>query len=90
MSTRRFVPYSAISSPSEANPMRIIVNGVEQEVPRDMNVIRLLQQLKISPDRIAVEINLTVIDRRAYHTHTFQVGDRVEIISFIGGGAHAG
>ncbi len=70
--------------------MQIIVNGEQQEVPANTHVLQLLKQLKISPERIAVEINLTVINREVYHATILKEGDHIEIISFIGGGAHAG
>ncbi len=68
--------------------MRIRVNGVDQDLPEGANILQLLKQLDIAPERIAIEINLTVIDRTAYHEHIFQEGDKVEIISFIGGGQY--
>lgn len=70
--------------------MQIIVNGASQEIPQDFNLIQLLQRLEITPDRIAVEINLTVINRADYDTYSLKEGDRIEIISFIGGGKNAG
>ncbi len=70
--------------------MQILVNGVEQVIPAGANVLALLKQLDIAPERIAIEINLTVIDRAAYHDRIFCEGDKVEIISFIGGGEDVG
>ncbi len=70
--------------------MQITINGEQQDLPEKCTVLQLLEQLKVSPERIAVEINLTVIDRSVYHATTLNEGDHVEIISFIGGGAHAG
>ena len=67
--------------------MQILVNGLKQNVPPQTNVVQLLEQLDIVPDRIAIEVNLTVIDRAAYHERIFNEGDKVEIISFIGGGS---
>lgn len=66
--------------------IRILVNGEEQRLPVRANVMYLLKQLDIAPERIAIEINLTVIDRADYHERIFCEGDKVEIISFIGGG----
>ena len=70
--------------------MQIRVNGIKQEVPSGQCLIDLLKNLEISPKQIAIEINLTVIDPEAYHKHTLHKGDQIEIIRFIGGGAHAG
>jgi thiazole synthase len=64
----------------------IVVNGASSSVDRGTTVGQLLDQLGIVPDRVAVEINLAVIDRRAFAQTSLQEGDRVEIVSFVGGG----
>ncbi len=69
--------------------MQIIVNGIKQDLPSELSLLDLLKHLQISPKQIAIEINLTVINAEAYHTHTLNEGDQIEIISFMGGGAHA-
>lgn len=66
--------------------MQVEVNGLKQEMPQNSNVLQLLQQFEIAAEGIAVEINLTVIDRQAYDATVLQDGDTVEIIRFIGGG----
>ncbi len=49
----------------------------------------LLTELDIRPDRVAVELNLTILDRNEFDRRSLQEGDRIEIISFIGGGQEA-
>ncbi|NOY85131.1 MAG: sulfur carrier protein ThiS [Nitrospirae bacterium] len=66
--------------------MQVEINGLKQEMPPNSNVLQLLQQFEIAAEGIAVEINLTVIDRQAYDATVLQDGDTVEIIRFIGGG----
>ncbi len=68
--------------------MQITVNGLAQNLSLGMNVTQLLEQLKIAPERVAVELNLTVISPEAYHATTLNDQDQVEIISFIGGGEY--
>jgi thiamine biosynthesis protein ThiS len=46
----------------------------------------LLRELEVRPDRVAVELNLEILDRQAFEHRALREGDRVEIISFIGGG----
>ncbi|MFQ5779732.1 MAG: sulfur carrier protein ThiS [Nitrospiria bacterium] len=70
--------------------MQITVNGMQQEVPSGTNVSQLLDFLKIPPERISVEVNLDVLDRKAYHHTSLREGDRIEIIGFVGGGADVG
>ncbi|VAX26402.1 hypothetical protein MNBD_NITROSPIRAE01-1672 [hydrothermal vent metagenome] len=66
--------------------MQVEINGLKQEILPNSNVLQLLQQFEIAAEGIAVEINLTVIDRQAYDATVLQDGDTVEIIRFIGGG----
>jgi len=37
-------------------------------------------------DRVAVEVNLNIVDRRTFEGMALRDGDRVEVIGFIGGG----
>ena len=67
--------------------MRITLNGESKDVSQDISVGKLLQQLELQPDRVAVEINLNILDRSKFPSWTLQEGDRIEIISFIGGGS---
>jgi len=67
--------------------MQVQVNGVPRTLADGMTVAGLLRELDIRPDRVAVELNLTILDRSEFDRQNLNDGDRVEIISFIGGGA---
>lgn len=67
--------------------MRITLNGESQDVAPNLSVAGLLEQLALQPDRVAVEINLNILERSKFSTWTLNEGDRIEIISFIGGGS---
>jgi thiamine biosynthesis protein ThiS len=49
----------------------------------------LLRELEIKTERVAVELNLEILDRKDFEGRSLKQGDRVEILSFIGGGALA-
>ena len=66
--------------------MHIQVNGEPRTVTAGATVAGLLKELDIRPDRVAVELNLTILDRSEFDGRSLQEGDRIEIISFIGGG----
>ncbi|MFM8551241.1 MAG: sulfur carrier protein ThiS [Nitrospiraceae bacterium] len=66
--------------------MQIHVNGEPRETKAGMTVADLLCDLDIKPDRVAVEVNLEILDKEAFAQRQLQEGDRIEIISFIGGG----
>lgn len=48
---------------------------------------QLLRELEIRPDRVVVELNLQILDHQDFERRPLGEGDRVEIISFIGGGS---
>jgi sulfur carrier protein len=66
--------------------MQIHVNGETRMAADGATVADLLRELQVRPDRVAVELNLEVLDRNDFEGRSLHEGDRVEIISFIGGG----
>lgn len=75
--------------PLPSAAIAVVVNGTTTTMERGITVTGLLDQLGIVAPRVAVEINLTVIERDAFPRTTLNEGDRVEIVSFVGGG-HGG
>ncbi|MGH7261432.1 MAG: sulfur carrier protein ThiS [Nitrospiraceae bacterium] len=67
--------------------MQVQVNGEERTLAAGVTVAGLLTELDVRPDRVAVELNLNILDRSEFDRRSLQEGDRIEIISFIGGGA---
>ncbi len=66
--------------------MKIILNGQDQEIADQTTVMTLLQKVNIHPERVAVEVNLEIIDREDFGATSLKGGDQVEVISFVGGG----
>ncbi len=66
--------------------MQIILNGEKKDVPDDLTIIGLLRHLKIQPQRVAVELNLDIIKKDKYTATIIKNGDRLEVVSFMGGG----
>ena len=64
----------------------LMVNGVKQSVPDGTTVTQLLNVLKIVPERVVVELNLTILKRAEHGTAILKDGDQVEIVHFVGGG----
>lgn len=64
----------------------IRINGEPRGVNDNSTIADLLSELNIKPDRVAVELNLEIVDRHAFATRCLKDGDRIEILSFIGGG----
>ena len=67
--------------------MTIIINEESQDFPRSLTVAELLEQLGRDPQRLAVEVNQTAIRRDEHIRHQLCDGDKVEIVTLVGGGS---
>ncbi len=47
---------------------------------------RLLEWLKVSSDRVAVELNKSIVRKRDWEQTPVPSGSQVEIVEFVGGG----
>ncbi len=66
--------------------MNLVINGVSQEAPEGVTLAGLLALLKVAPERVAVEVNLSIVNTGHYAGLLLNEEDRIEIISFVGGG----
>ncbi len=64
----------------------LIVNGEPHEVPPGTTVASLLDRLKMQPRLVAVERNRDLVPRGQHAACTLQAGDRIEIVTLVGGG----
>jgi len=67
--------------------MQVIVNGESQERDYPLTVTNLLKSLDLRSEQVAVEVNLKILDRSDFETWNLEEGDKIEILSFIGGGS---
>ncbi|MHC4875577.1 MAG: sulfur carrier protein ThiS [Planctomycetota bacterium] len=66
--------------------MEIIVNDETREVPDGSTVAELLALLKMEPRYLAVERNLELIPRARHAECVLEPGDKLEIVTLVGGG----
>lgn len=67
--------------------MRIQINGEEREFPHSsLSLTDLIETLTLPPQRIAVEVNKTIVPRSLWETTKLNDEDRIEIVHFVGGG----
>ena len=66
--------------------VNISVNGQSRQVPGNQSVAELLSWLEISSDRVAVELNKTIVRKRDWERTTVPSGSQIEIVEFVGGG----
>ena len=68
--------------------MVIQLNGEEHDIEAGITVAGLLEYLGVRLDQVAVEVNLEIIEKGGFEAQILKEGDRVEVMSFIGGGSH--
>ncbi len=64
----------------------IILNGKEKEQYLDLSLTELLEREGYDSRKIAVEINGEIISKSIYNETRVKSGDKVEVVSFVGGG----
>jgi len=65
--------------------MQIKVNGQEQEISPGSTIAGLIAAHKLTPDKVAIELNKRLVRAAKYDT-VLKDGDEVEIVTFVGGG----
>ncbi len=65
--------------------MKITVNGEEQLI-EPKTVLGYIVELGIDPRRVAVELNMDILEKGEYAMTMLKEGDSLEIVHFVGGG----
>ena len=65
--------------------INVIVNGEARELEDGATLRQLLEQLSLSPDKVAVEWNRRLA-RAERLDQPLKAGDAIEIVTFVGGG----
>ena len=68
------------------NKIKITVNGKQIQVISKFSLKSLITKLKIPLNKIAIELNKKIIDKKRISKIYLQKGDKIEIVHFIGGG----
>jgi len=66
--------------------LNVVVNGEKREVDLGTTVLDLLQTLEIRPGPVAVVVNSAVVRRAQHAAFQLSAGDRIEIVTLVGGG----
>ncbi|PIB92039.1 sulfur carrier protein ThiS [Caulobacter sp. FWC2] len=66
--------------------MRLLLNGEERDVADVVTIADLVGALGLDARKVAVERNLEIAPRSTYAHTELADGDRIEIVTFIGGG----
>ena len=66
--------------------MTIQVNGEAREIADGTSVTELLCELGVTQPHVAVELNLEVVPRAQHGGTALRDGDRLEVVTLVGGG----
>ena len=66
--------------------MRLTVNGEPKNVPDGLTLAQLVRDLGLERNPIAVELNRQVVPRDRHGETRLAPGDRLEIVTLVGGG----
>jgi thiamine biosynthesis protein ThiS len=66
--------------------IEIRVNGKDRECDEGTTVMDLLLSLGLDPQQVAVEHNVSILEKGEYSVRSLHHGDQVEIVHFVGGG----
>ena len=68
------------------NKIKITVNGKQMQIIPKFTLKSLITKLKIPLNKIAIELNKKIIDKKKISKIKLKKGDKIEIVHFIGGG----
>ena len=66
--------------------IKIKINGKIKSITQDSNLSRVLKNLKIPLNKVAIELNEEIIDKKKINKIKLNKNDKIEIVHFIGGG----
>jgi thiamine biosynthesis protein ThiS len=66
--------------------VHVTVNGEPHVFEKKSTLRDVLQSLELPPERVAIELDRTIVKRDVWNTTEIQDGARIEIVMFVGGG----
>tara|TARA_B100001029_G_scaffold163437_1_gene153542 strand:+ start:367 stop:585 length:219 start_codon:yes stop_codon:yes gene_type:complete len=71
---------------NKKNKIKIKLNGKTVEISKNCSLKNLVTIFKIPLNKVAIELNMEIIDKKKLNNIIIKSADRVEIVQFIGGG----
>ncbi|MGB1700982.1 MAG: sulfur carrier protein ThiS [Nannocystaceae bacterium] len=65
---------------------QIVLNGRPHALPTEATIAGLLHELSLESGHVAVELNREIVPRAQHDATPLKDGDRLEIVTFVGGG----
>ena len=68
------------------NKIKIIINGKKRLIKSKSSIKDVVRKLKIPLNKVAIELNFEIIDKKKISKIFLNQNDKLEIVHFIGGG----
>tara|TARA_B100000424_G_scaffold218318_1_gene176623 strand:+ start:281 stop:499 length:219 start_codon:yes stop_codon:yes gene_type:complete len=68
------------------NKIKIKLNGKNKKIKENYKISKLLTDLNIPLNKVAIELNQEILDKKKLGKIKLKNNDRIEIVHFIGGG----
>ena len=65
---------------------KIQLNGKKLKIHMNLSIKDLLKKYRLNEDKIAIELNGTILPKEQYKKKKIKDNDKIEIVQFIGGG----
>ena len=64
----------------------ISINGESRQIPSTSSIVALIEEMRLTGKRIALERNGEIVPRSNFATQNLVDGDKLEIVVAVGGG----
>tara|TARA_B100000427_G_scaffold307336_1_gene294723 strand:+ start:455 stop:673 length:219 start_codon:yes stop_codon:yes gene_type:complete len=71
---------------NKKNKIKIKLNGKIIFIPKNTSLKNLASKFKIPLNKVAIEVNMEIIDKKKLNKIIIKSADKIEIVQFIGGG----
>ena len=65
---------------------KIQLNGKKVKIQRSLSIKDLIKKYRLKENKIAIELNGTILPKDHYKSKKVKNNDKIEIVQFIGGG----
>jgi sulfur carrier protein len=65
---------------------KIQLNGKKVKIQRNLSIKDLIKKYRLKENKIAIELNGTILPKDRYKNKKVKNNDKIEIVQFIGGG----
>ena len=66
--------------------IKIKLNGKIKSIDENYKIQRLLNDLNVPIQKVAIELNQEIIDKKKLNIIKLKKNDKIEVVHFIGGG----